>query len=233
MALIGTTDIPFTGAAGDVAIAPDEVDYLLGVINTYFEKTLSPADVHYAFSGVRPLFDDNADNPSAVTRDYVFEVDAPDGAAPLLSVFGGKITTYRKLSEHALDRLKPFFPKLQPAWTDAAPLPGGDMPNADYRRFLDGLTARYPVLSPALLNDYGRRYGTRVDALLSGVRSAADLGRHFGGRLYEREARFLIEQEWADTAEDILERRTKHGLHLSGAERKSFEAWIASAEAAA
>lgn len=233
LALIGTTDIPFDGKAEEVAIASDEVTYLLGVLNTYFETQLTPADVVHSFSGVRPLYDDNADNPSAVTRDYVFEVDAPDGAAPLLSVFGGKITTFRKLSEHALERLKPYFPGLKPAWTAGAPLPGGDIPDADFDRFLAGLRQRYSGLSARLLEGYARRYGTLADALLKGVRSPADLGRHFGGDLYEREARWLVAREWAVTPEDILDRRTKHGLHITADQRRAFSDWLASVEAAA
>ena len=128
LCLIGTTDIPFDGNAEDVEIAPDEVDYLLDVVNRYFVKQLKPGDVVQSFSGVRPLFDDNAANPSAVTRDYVFDVDAPSGAAPMLSVFGGKITTYRKLAEHALEKLRPYFPRDGPSWTKGAVCRGVSFP---------------------------------------------------------------------------------------------------------
>jgi glycerol-3-phosphate dehydrogenase len=212
LCLIGTTDIPFDGKAEDVAIAPDEV---------------------HAFSGVRPLYDDKAANPSAVTRDYVFDVDAPGGGAALLSVFGGKITTYRKLAEHALEKLKPFFPSIGAAWTEKAFLPGGDMPGADFAALLVDIARRYPWLPAPVATGYGRRYGTRAHELLHGAAALADLGRRFGGTFYEREARFLIAQEWATTAEDILTRRTKHGLHLSASERAGFEAWLASPEASA
>ena len=183
----------------------------------------------YSFSGVRPLYDDSAANPSAVTRDYVFDVEPtqPDGRAPLLSVFGGKITTFRKLAEHALDRLAPHLPQLGPAWTASAPLPGGDMPEANFARWLVDFRAAHPWLPDALARHYGRLYGTRAEALLAGATAVSDLGRHFGARFYEREARFLIGEEWAETAEDILMRRTKHGLHITPAEAWGFASWLA------
>jgi D-erythritol 1-phosphate dehydrogenase len=227
LCLIGTTDIPFDGKADEVEIAPDEVDYLLAVVNRYFEIALTRADVLHSFSGVRPLYDDNAANPSAVTRDYVFDIDAPDGAPALLSVFGGKITTYRKLAEHALEKLAPFFPKMGAAWTQTAALPGGDIPGGDFAGMSADMGRRYPWLPMSVMMGYCRRYGTRAEELLRGAASLADLGRHFGGTLYEREARFLIAQEWAATADDILNRRTKHALHLTAAERAGFEAWFA------
>ncbi|WP_158816280.1 glycerol-3-phosphate dehydrogenase [Methylocapsa sp. S129] len=230
LCLIGTTDIPFDGKPDEVEITPDEVDYLLAVVNRYFEIALTPADVLHSFAGVRPLYDDNAANPSAVTRDYVFDIDAPDGGPALLSVFGGKITTYRKLAEHALEKLAPFFPKMGGAWTQNAALPGGDMPGADFARMSADLARRYSWLPAPVAAGYARRYGTRADDLLRGASSLADLGRHFGAAFYEREARFLIAQEWATTADDILTRRTKHGLHLSAPERAGFEAWFVSLE---
>ena len=230
LCLIGTTDIPYVGQPEDVAIEQGEVDYLLGVINRYFDRPLTSADVVHRFSGVRPLYDDAVENPSAVTRDYVFDVEpaAPERDRPaLLSIFGGKITTYRKLADHALAKLAPFFPSLGPAWTATTPLPGGDLPDADFERWLAGFERKFLWLPADLARHYGRLYGTRADALLAGCGSAADLGRHFGGRLYEREARYLIEREWALSADDVLERRTKHGLHLSPGERAAFAAWMA------
>jgi glycerol-3-phosphate dehydrogenase len=229
LCLIGTTDIPYDGRPEAVAIERNEVDYLLGVVNRYFSHALRPGDVVHRFSGIRPLYDDAAPNPSAVTRDYVFDVEPgtpePERAA-LLSVFGGKITTYRKLAEHALAKLAPFFPGLGPAWTAAAPLPGGDMPEADFDAWLAGFRRTLPWLPEALAHHYGRLYGTRAHVLLDGCTSPADLGRHFGARLYEREARYLIRHEWALSAEDVLERRTKHGLHLSAGGRAAFVAWL-------
>jgi glycerol-3-phosphate dehydrogenase len=227
LALIGTTDVPYSGRADDVEIDGDEIDYLLGVVSRYFSKTPSRADVISTFSGVRPLFDDETDNASAVTRDYAFDLDAPAGAAPLLSIFGGKITTYRRLAEQALERLGPFFPSMKPGWTGRAHLPGGDLESADFAAFLDAALRRYPWLPGEAATGYARRYGTRMHKLLSGADSLDDLGRRFGNVLFEREARFLADEEWARTAEDILERRTKHYLHMSEPERVEFETWFA------
>lgn len=232
LALIGTTDIPVEGDPGEARIDTAEIDYLLGVVARYFRNPPGRGDIRHSFAGVRPLHDDSAENPSAVTRDYIFEVDpktpAP-GQGPVLSIFGGKITTYRKLAEHALERLKPFFPKLGPAWTSGAALPGGEMPKADFEQWLAGFQARYPWLPPALARHYGRLYGTRAEALLGPARGVADLGVYFGALFYEREARFLMAEEWAETAEDMLERRTKHGLHLQEAEQRAFAAWLTGA----
>jgi glycerol-3-phosphate dehydrogenase len=204
-----------------------EIDYLIKVVNRYFKRGLTRGDVVYSFSGVRPLYDDNADNPSAVTRDYIFELDAPTGQAPLLSVFGGKITTFRKLAEHALDRIQPFFPKMGKAWTSAAHLPGGDIADADFEQFLGDLGRDCPWMPTSLLKHYGRLYGTRARALVANAGSLDQLGRRFGKDFFEREANYLFEHEWASTAADILDRRTKHGLHLSAAERAAFEDWCA------
>ncbi|AUX79956.1 glycerol-3-phosphate dehydrogenase [Sinorhizobium fredii] len=233
LALIGTTDIPYEGRPEDVAADADEIVYLMRSVNRYFKQQLSEADIIQSFSGVRPLYDDNAENPSAVTRDYIFELDAANGEAPLLSVFGGKITTFRKLSEHALERLKSFFPKIGPAWTAGAHLPGGDMANADFDQFLGELRACYRWLPADLLKHYARLYGTRTHALIDGATSLDELGTGFSRLFREREARFLIETEWARTAEDLLERRTKHGLHMSEAEKRAFGGWLKGQQAAA
>ena len=226
LALIGTTDIPFTGRAEDVSIDQSEIDYLLSVVDRYFEHAPKIGEVVHAFSGVRPLFDDKAANPSAVTRDYVFDVEAPAGQAPMLSVFGGKITTYRRLAEHALEKLSSFFPRMAGPWTQNAPLPGGDIPNADFPHFLSELRLRRPWLPEHVALGYARRYGTRAEDLLGGANSVGDLGRPFGGSLFEREARFLATDEWASDADDVLDRRTKHGLHLTESERASFAEWF-------
>jgi len=227
LALIGTTDIPYSGPPETVAIDDAEIDYLIAVVNRYFKRKLTRRDLVHTFSGVRPLYDDNADNPSAVTRDYIFELDGGDGVAPMLSIFGGKITTFRKLSEHALEKLAPFFPSMRGAWTAEARLPGGDMPDADFDRFMAVLSERYPWLPLPLAHHYSRLYGTRIHQLLEGAASIADLGTHFGALFYEREARFLVETEWAETSEDLLERRTKHGLQLDEREKAAVERWCA------
>ncbi len=229
LCLIGTTDIPYDGAAEEVAIDDGERAYLCRVVNRYMRQEITPADILHEFSGVRPLYDDNAANPSAVTRDYVFDVEAAVGQAPLLSVFGGKITTYRRLAEHALQKLGAFLPNMAGDWTRAAPLPGGDLPDADFAAWLAAFRRRHPFLPPALAHHYARLYGTRADALLEGARGLADLGRHFGALLYEREADFLRRTEWAQNAEDVLFRRTKHHLHMTAAERDAFAAWMAHA----
>jgi glycerol-3-phosphate dehydrogenase len=227
LALVGTTDIPFEGKAEDVAIDEEEIAYLLRILNRYFKRTLLREDIVHAFSGVRPLFDDEAESASAVTRDYVFEVepDKPEaraGRPPLLSVFGGKITTYRKLAEQALDRLAPFFPGLKGAWTAGACLPGGDIPDADFELLRADLAERYPGLPERLRTHYGRLYGSAAATILADAQTPADLGRHFGGDLYAREVDHLVAEEWAQEPDDILWRRTKHGLHLSAGERAAF-----------
>ena len=239
LALIGTTDIPYEGASEDVAIDDAEIDYLLGIMNRYFKTVLESSDVLHAYSGVRPLFDDDsAKNASAVTRDYTFELDvggdaSGDGAsangaggAPLLSAFGGKLTTYRKLSEHGLEKLRGHFPSMGRSWTSDETLPGGDVPDGDFDAWFAAFRERRAWLPEPLARHYARCYGTRADALLDGAGSLADLGRHFGGRLYEREARWLVEREWARTAEDVLWRRTKHLLFMDEDERAAFERWL-------
>ncbi|MFT3987767.1 glycerol-3-phosphate dehydrogenase [Aestuariivirga sp.] len=222
MALIGTTDIPYGGRAEDVAIDGGEVDYLLAAVNRYMKTALTPADVRYSFSGVRPLSDDNAENPSAVTRDYVFDVT---GTPPLLSVFGGKITTYRKLAEHALQKLKPFFPAMKGDWTAKAKLPGGDMPQG-FDGLVKTLANQYPWLPADVRHHYARLYGSKAQELIGPATGLADLGQHFGATLHEAEIDYLKRAEWAETSADILDRRTKHGLHLTAAERKAVEKFV-------
>jgi glycerol-3-phosphate dehydrogenase len=184
---------------------------------------LTRANIVQSFSGVRPLYDDSAENPSAVTRDYVFDVD---GEPPLLSVFGGKITTYRKLAEHALQKLRPFFPAMAGDWTAKATLPGGDISNADFDAFLLKLNRDQPWLPKELAQHYARLYGSRVEAVINGAKSVVDLGRNFGGTLYECEIKYLRQHEWATNAEDILFRRTKHGLHISPEQRDKVSSYL-------
>jgi glycerol-3-phosphate dehydrogenase len=225
LALIGTTDIPYEGRAEQVAIDAMETAYLLQVLRRYFKNAPHERDIVHAFSGVRPLYDDNAENPSAVTRDYVFEVDGATGTAPLLSIFGGKITTYRRLAEQALERLAPWLPKMSQAWTAGQPLPGGDL-GGTFESFLTDLAGEYPGLPRKVVHHYARLYGKRARELLGPARISADLGRHFGGDFYEREVAYLREKEWATRAADFLERRTKHGLHLTRDQRDAFESYL-------
>lgn len=224
-ALIGTTDVSYEGPPENVEADQAEVDYLIAAVNRYFKQKLRPQDVLEKFSGVRPLFDDGQGNPSAVTRDYVLDLDTARGA-PILNIFGGKITTYRKLAEHAVDELKTVFPNMQETWTATSPLPGGDMPEADFETFLGQIQLDYPWLPRTLTKHYARLYGTRLRMIIGEAASLAGLGQHFGGQLYEAEAIYLMEHEWARRAEDVLMRRTKHGLHLTSAEQATLESWF-------
>lgn len=224
-ALIGTTDIPWQGKAEDVSADDSEQQYLIDVVNRYFKVKLRASDVITRFSGVRPLFDDGKGNPSAVTRDYVFDLDNQQDA-PLLHVFGGKITTFRKLAEHALQQLAPFFPNMGADWTRSATLPGGEIAHADFDSFLEEIKTRWSWLPQPLRKHYARLYGARMSTLLGTAGSLSDLGEHFGGQLYEAEVRYLVQYEWAQQPEDILWRRTKHQLHLSAAQRTAFSQWF-------
>jgi len=209
-ALIGTTDVPYEGRAEDVAIAQDEIDYLLAAVNRYARAQLTHGDIVSSFSGVRPLYDDKTANPSAVTRDYEFDVE---GTPPMLSVFGGKITTYRKLAEQALQKLRPFFPAMGGDWTATGTLPGGDMEGGNFGSFFADLGLRHPWLPADVVFHYARLYGTRANKIIDGARSIEDLGTYFGCTLYAAEVRYLKDHEWARSADDILLRRTKYGLN--------------------
>jgi len=215
--LVGTTDIPV--AAPDQAEATqDEVDYLCRAVNRYLEKPVAPRAVLWRYAGVRPLYDDGSSDPSAVTRDYTLRLDAAADEAPVLSVFGGKITTYRRLAEHAMEKLAPYFPRLRGAWTGQTPLPGSDFKNREEAR--KELLARHRDLPPEVLQGVFRRHGTRAIQVLGD----GQLGEHFGAGLTERELRYFIEREWARSAQDVLWRRTKAGLHLDQRARARVEA---------
>ena len=211
--LIGTTDVPFEDDPALAVISADETAYLCEAVNRFLARPVRPVDVVWSYAGVRPLYDNAAANPSAITRDYVFDIEAGEGRPPVLSVFGGKITTYRRLAEHALEKLKPFLPDFTGPWTGTAPLPGGDMPGADFDAFLARVQAKKPWLPPGLARRLARAYGTRVERLLGGAKRLDDLGVDFGAGLTEREVAYLVETEWARTADDILWRRSKLGLH--------------------
>lgn len=210
--LVGTTEVEWTGPRGTPTVSGDEVQYLLDTLGRYFRAPVPAEDIVWSYSGIRALCDDGAANPSKITREYALELDT--SGAPLLSVFGGKITTYRRLSEQALNDLAPFFPGARQAWTKTAALPGGDIPDLDLDLYAADLTQRHAALPAQLLQRLARTYGTRSERLLDGVRTPADLGQDFGGSLYAREVDYLISEEWARSAEDVLFRRTKLGLHL-------------------
>ena len=225
--LVGTTDIPYEGDPAKVAISGDETQYLCDLVNRYFAKAITPKDVVWNYSGVRPLFDEGgSESASAVSRDYVLELEDEGGKAPLLNVFGGKITTFRRLSEHALQKLKPFFPEARGDWTKGASLPGGDIANANFEAFAAEQTRRYSWLTPAHVRRLCRAYGTRISRVIGEARAVGDLGHHFGGDLYEAEVRYLQDQEWAASAEDVLWRRSKLGLHAPAGTAEALRAWF-------
>jgi glycerol-3-phosphate dehydrogenase len=227
--LIGTTDIPYQGDPAKTAISEAETSYLCDVVNRYFAKRIAPADVVWSYSGVRPLFDeDGSESASAVSRDYVLDLEN-DGGAPLLNVFGGKITTYRRLAEHALQKLKPFFPAARGDWTRTATLPGGDIAGADFERFAAEQVRRFAFLPPATVRRLARAYGTRIDRVLEGAQGTNDLGRNFGADLYEREVQYLKDQEWARAAEDVLWRRSKLGLQMPRDAAQQLTSWFGTA----
>ena len=240
--LIGTTDEEYAGATDRVAINSDEVEYLCAVSNQYFKKQIAPGDVTWTYSGVRPLLDDNAADASGVTRDYLLECDVGTegpALAPLLNIWGGKITTYRKLAEEALALL---LPQLQtnrpevakaPAWTAGAPLPGGDfehpgqlVAHIDFDAYLTRFQAQYRWLPAALAVRYARSYGTCANQILGMASELSDLGHELCPGLYEAEARYLRDVEWACTAPDILWRRTKLGLHCQPHHVARLEQWL-------
>jgi len=221
--LIGTTDVPYTEDPAHVAIEQEEAEYLCQVVSEYFNKSVTTQDIVWSYSGVRPLYDDDSDNPSAVTRDYVFSLRHDNGQTPVLSIFGGKITTYRQLALHALRDLAPFF-KLRNKQHDLLPLPGGDI--GDFNEFLSSLQLRNPWLPARMAKRLARAYGGRVNEMLQGAGSLADLGQHFGADLYQREVEFLIAREWARSADDVLWRRSKLGLHLDADQCAAFDNWF-------
>ncbi|WP_420568067.1 glycerol-3-phosphate dehydrogenase [Thalassovita sp.] len=211
--MIGTTDMDHEDPDTPPTLTGAERDYLLEFINRYLAKPLTENDIIHSFAGVRPLYDDGASAAQAATRDYVLELDS-DGA-PLLSVFGGKITTYRKLAEHALEKLAPSFPRMSGAWTARAPLPGGDFPVAQAASRTDALRADYPFLSARDAQRMFRAYGTDASGILGDAKTRADLGRDFGAGLSEAELRWMVTHEFARTTEDVLWRRSKLGLVMT------------------
>ena len=226
--LIGTTDRDYEGDPSQVKASSEEIDYLCHSVNDYFAKPIAPSDVVWTYAGVRPLYDDGASEAKAATRDYVFELDVKDGL-PLLSIFGGKITTYRRLAEEALERLSSYLndDKAEQGWTGVGALPGGDFDVAGVDRLTGELRERYSFLAPAHAMRLVRAYGTRARVMLADAASMDDLGQSFGATLTGREVAYLMDAEFARTADDVVWRRSKLGLRLSAASIKSLDDWMA------
>ena len=224
--LIGTTDKPYDLSEGPVKISEEEISYLCEAASEYFENDISPEDVVWTYAGVRPLYDDKKADASAVTRDYVLDIEELSEEAPFMSVYGGKITTSRKLGEQAMQELAKYFKNAGDDWTESALLPGGDLYDADFDRFFNDMQKRYPALNEDLLKRLCHAYGTRITLILGDGKTQPDLGQNFGAGLYEIEAKYLINHEWATSAEDILWRRSKLGLHMTKDQRANFTTWF-------
>nr|WP_316642545.1 glycerol-3-phosphate dehydrogenase [uncultured Roseateles sp.] len=238
--LIGTTDVELQGDPGVACIAADEQAYLCEQASRYFKRPISNDDVVWSYAGVRPLLDDASGDPSAVTRDYLLEPHQ-DGA-PLLSVWGGKITTFRKLAEDAADLLGDMLGQRRAAWTQGAFLPGGDLsgwigaaqrPDTDFERFVAAVTTRHPWLPAEVARRWARAYGSRIDHLIAASQSPADLGQEVAPGLYEIELRYLQREEWVLSADDLLWRRSKLGLHYTEAQREAVKQWMTTNQGAA
>jgi glycerol-3-phosphate dehydrogenase len=224
--LIGTTDEDYQGDPGEVAISGQEIDYLLASLNAYLKKPVERGNIVATYSGVRPLYDDGASAAQEATRDYVLKLENGEGQAPLLNIFGGKITTYRRLAEAALEKLGPALGGIEGPWTAEARLPGGDFPWDGAEALTDRLAASHPGLDRKHLRRLVRAYGTRAERILEGVGGKEDLGRCFGADLFEREVAYLMDQEWARRARDVLWRRSKLALRFSEEETAALDAWM-------
>ncbi|MGA2551962.1 MAG: glycerol-3-phosphate dehydrogenase [Burkholderiaceae bacterium] len=227
--LIGTTDRDYVGDPADAKATPDEIAYLCSTASDYFANPIAPADVVWSYSGVRPLYDDGAAEAQAATRDYVLDLDDREGAA-LLSIYGGKITTYRRLAQHALQKLAAHLPEVTEAqrnWSGGAALPGGDFPVLGFEELCLELAKAYPWLEYDRLRRLARAYGTRARAVLGSARQVADLGFDFGAGLSEAEVSYLMREEWAQKVDDIIWRRSKLGLRLTAQQIGVLEEFVA------
>ena len=222
--LIGTTDVPQSEHIAE--ISTEEIEYLCKAANEYLAKDISADDVVWSYSGVRPLYDDKSENASAVTRDYVLDIEEFAEGAPFLSIYGGKITTSRKLAEHAMKELKKYYKYERKSWTAKSALPGGNIEDANFDDFYEKAARKYPWMQAGTLRRMARGYGRRLDVIIGEAKSLADMGLHFGGGLTEAEVTYLVSQEWATSAEDILWRRTKLGLHMTESELTAFDVWF-------
>ena len=225
--LIGTTDIPYESDPAQVQASGEEINYLCDVLAEYVRPRVSPEQVIWHYSGVRPLYDDGGVSASTVTRDYVFDLDAPPDGAPILSVFGGKLTTYRRLAEHALAELLPRLKIPDHPWTRGATLPGGEIARMDLERFTREQCARYAFVPPELVTRMCRAYGTRIERIMGNARRAGDLGEQIVPQLYEAELDYLRTREWARSAQDVLWRRSKLGLRHASEAAERIDRWFA------
>ncbi|MFW6075363.1 MAG: glycerol-3-phosphate dehydrogenase [Chloroflexota bacterium] len=227
--IIGTTDTEYSGDLANPTIDPDEVDYLSHVVNRYFARPVQPDDIIWTYSGIRPLYDDGSADPSSITRDYLLEPHPKRGeppAAPAVTIWGGKLTGYRLLAEDVLARVLRFFPKMEERWTATAPLPGGNLQPAPFDTFQKMVRQVYPWLPADLARDYAHRYGARIHTMLGNVDSMDRLGAELSPGLYEREVSYLVREEWATSADDILWRRTKLGLRATPDSVEVLRSWL-------
>ena len=224
--LIGTTDVELDALPEKVEISDSEVTYLCNAVSEYFEKPVTAEDVVWSYAGIRPLYNDGDASAQEVTRDYVLARSGPPEGPALLNVFGGKITTFRRLAEDAMTKLSDVFPDAKKPWTRGATLPGGDFPAEDFDALVEDLAKAYPSLERKLLRRLARAYGTLTRELLGDATDTASLGQHFGDTLFEAEVVYLIRNEWARSAEDILWRRSKLGLKIDAAGRIALQDWI-------
>ena len=225
--LIGTTDVPCGSEALPARVSAAEIDYLCRAVAEYLRNPVTPEHVVWKYAGVRPLYDNGELSASTVTRDYVFDLDAPANVAPVLSVFGGKLTTYRRLAEHALAELLPSLGLKSRRWTRTATLPGGDLPGGDLEAFTGDQLTRYAFAPAAMIRRMCAAYGTRIERVLYGVRRLADLGAEIAPQIFEAELQYLRDTEWARSAEDVLWRRSKLGLTLGRDYAECIDRWFA------
>ena len=224
--MIGTTDVPYSGDKSSVHIEPAEVDYLLNIVNSYFSKQLQAHDIIDSWSGLRPLLAAHGKSPQSLSRDFSWHLFK--SPAPAVAIFGGKITTYRKLSKIIIDTLRPFFPKMSDSQSEYVTLPGGDWNGKTFSDYEKIAQEKYNWLNKILLQRYLNQYGTRTENIIKDAQKTADLGEHFGQTLYQAEIDYLLREEWAETAEDILMRRTKLGLNATDSTKSALETYLKS-----
>lgn len=224
--IVGTTDAAFNGDPSHVSISDQEKNYLLDCLASYFVNSPKLVDIVWCYSGVRPLVSEQGENLSSITRDYRIMIDDTVMQAPLITIYGGKLTTHRRLAEITVKKLTRYFPLLPSTWTADKPLPGGDIPNVDMKAFYDSIVREFPWLNHQFANRLVSAYGTELYQILQNSHALTDLGCHFGHDLYEKEVAYLVKNEWAYTAEDILWRRSKLGLRFTPAERDYLNNWL-------